>query len=123
MNFRNLMIVSAVAAIGFGAGFIMAPSQLTALFGMASTPTTDFAFRLYATALIGIGVLAWLVREVEDDDNQKPVLTALFITDFAGFLVMLYAQLTGLMNALGWAVAILLLLLSAAYAYLRFSSK
>lgn len=90
---------------------------------MSSTPTSDLAFRLYATALIGIGVLTWLIRKADDYDNQKPILTGLLVTDFGGFLVMLYAQLAGVMNALGWTVTILLLLLSAAYAYLLFSLK
>lgn len=123
MNFRNLMVVTAVSAIGFGAGFFILPAQLSSLFGMTSTPTSDLAFRLYATALIGVGLLAWLIRKADDYDTQKPILTGLLVTDFGGFLVMLYALLAGLMNALGWAVVILLLLLSAAYAYLLFSSK
>jgi hypothetical protein len=123
MNFRNLMVVTAVSAIGFGVGFIILPAHLGSLFGMSSTPMSDLAFRLYATALIGIGVLTWLIRKADDYDNQKPILTGLLVTDFGGFLVMLYAQLAGVLNALGWTVAILLLLLSAAYAYLLFSSK
>jgi len=123
MSFRNLMIVTAVSATAFGLGFIIAPTQLGSLFGMSSTPTSDFAFRLYAMALIGVGLLAWLIRQADDHATQKPILTAFFVMDFGGFLVMLYAQLAGLMNALGWSVAILLLLLSAAYAYLRYSLK
>lgn len=123
MNFRNLMIVHTVTAIGFGAGFIIAPTLLGSLFDMSSTPTSNFAFRLYAIALIGIGLLAWLIRQSEDHDIQKPVLTALLVTDFGGFLVALFAQSGGLMNALGWSVVILLLLLSVANAYLRFSLK
>jgi hypothetical protein len=71
MNFRNLMIVHAVTTIGFGTGFVIAPTQLGSLFDMSSTPTSDFAFRLYATALIGIGLLAWLIRQSEDYDSKR----------------------------------------------------
>jgi len=69
----------------------------------------------------GIAALSWQIRHSQDGDIQKPVLLAFFITDFGGFLVMLFAQLRGLMNALGWSVVGLLLLLSAAYAYRRFA--
>jgi len=120
MNFRNLMIVHTITAIRFGAGFVIAPTQLSSLFDMSSTLTSDFAFRLYAIAWIGVGLLAWLIRQSEDYDIQEPVLTALFVTDFGGFLVVLFAQVAGLMNALGWSVVILLLLLSVANAYLGF---
>ena len=74
MNFRNLMIVTAVTTIGFGAGFVIAPTQLGSLYGMSSTPTSELALRMYATVLIGIGLLAWLIRQSQDSDIQKPVL-------------------------------------------------
>ena len=35
MNFRNLMIVTAVTTIGFGAGFVIAPTQLGSFSNMA----------------------------------------------------------------------------------------
>lgn len=123
MNFRNLMIITAVTAIGIGAGFVLVPMQLGSLFGMSSTQTSNIAFRLYGTSLLGVGLLAWLIRQSEENEIQRPVLTAFFVTDFGGFLVVLFAQLAGLMNALGWSVVTLLLLLSVAYAYLRFFSK
>lgn len=123
MNFRNLMIVHAVTAIGFGAGFAIAPRVLGSMFGMSYSPISDFAFRMYGTALIGVGLLGWLIQQSTDNNIQKPVLTSLFVTDFGGFLVVLFAQLAGLLNVLGWSVVILLLLLSAAYAYLRITTK
>ena len=122
MNFRYLMIVNAVTGILFGAGFVVAPGLLSSLFGIAATPVSDFALRMYGAAVLGYGLLGWLVRWNTDRDLQKPVLTAVLVTDFGGFLAVLFAQLSGLMNALGWSVVVLLLLLSAAYAYGRFSS-
>ncbi len=121
MNFRNLMMFTAVATILFGAGFLLAPAQLGSLFAISTTPTSIFALRLYATSLLGIGLLAWLVRPSQDRDLHRPVLLSFFVTDFGGFLVLLFAQLAGLMNALGWFVVVLLLLFSAAFAYLRFA--
>jgi hypothetical protein len=122
MNFRNLMIVNAVTGILFGAGFIIAPGLLSSLFGIAATPASDFALRMYGAAVLGYGLLGWLVRWSTDRDLQKPVLTAVLVTDFGGFLAVLFAQLAGLMNALGWSIVVLLLLLSAAYAYGRFTA-
>ena len=117
MNFRNLMIINAVTGILFGAGFLVIPGVLNSLFGIAATPTSDFALRMYGAAIFGYGLLGWLIRQARDCEVQKPVLTAVFVTDFGGFLVLLFAQLTGLMNAFGWSVIILLLLMSIAYAY------
>ena len=123
MNFHTLMIVTAVVTIGLGAGFIIAPTSLGSLYGLSSTPTSEFALRMYATVLIGIGLLAWLIRQSQNRDIQKPVLLAFFVTDFGGLLVALFAKLAGMMNALGWSLVVLLLLFSAAYAYLRFAQQ
>ncbi len=90
---------------------------------MSSTSTSELAWRMYGTALIGIGLLAWLIRQSQDSDIQKPVLLAFFVTDFGGFLVVFVGQLANMMNALGWSVVVLLLLFSAAYAYLRFAKQ
>jgi len=122
MNFRNLMIINAVTGILFGAGFLIMPGLLSSLFGIAATPTSDFALRMYGAAILGYGLLGWLIRQARDGVVQKPVLTAVFVKDFGGFLVLLFAQLAGLMNAFGWSVVILLLLMSIAYAYGLFTT-
>ncbi len=123
MNFRNLMIVTAATTMAFGTGFVIAPRQLGSLYGLSSTPTSELALRMFATHAIGIGLLAWLIKGSQESNIQKPVLLAFFVTDFGGFLVLLFGQLAGLMNALGWSVVGLLLLLSAAFAYLRFGKR
>ena len=123
MTFRMLMIVTAVVTIGFGTGFIIAPAQLVFLYGLSSTPVIEFALRLYATALIGIGVLAWLFRKSHEISLQRRVLAAFFIIDFGGLLVALLANLSGILNFLGWSLVILFLLFSAMYIYLIITSK
>jgi len=123
MNFQTLMVATAIATISFGIGFIIAPTSLGSLYGLSTNPTSEFALRMYATALIGIGLLAWLIRQSQDRDIQKAVLLAFFVTDFGGLLVALFANLAGMMNALGWSLVVLLLLFSAAYAYLWFAKQ
>jgi hypothetical protein len=66
MNFHNLMIITSIATIGFGTGFIIAPKALIALCGLSSTPIIEFSLRLYATAIFGVGALALLIRLIEN---------------------------------------------------------
>lgn len=123
MNFHTLMIATAFATIAFGSGFIIAPVLISSLYGLPSTATSEFALRMYATALIGIGLLAWLFRQSQNRDIQKPLLLAFFVTDFSGFLVAFFAKLVGMMNSFGWSLVALLLLFSAAFAYLLFAQQ
>lgn len=120
MTFRNLMILTMVSTSVFGAGFVIAPVPFASLLGLTLSPTAELIARQYGSALVGIGLLAWSVRNSQDETIQRPFLLSLFVTDFGGFIFMLLAQLSGLMNPLGWSVVGVLGLLTAAYAYLRF---
>ena len=123
MNFRNVMILSAVSALAFGAAFVIVPGLLGSLLGLATTPAVILMARLYGTALLGIGLLSWLIKDVTERRVQQPVLLTFIVTDFGGFLVLLVGQLNGLMNALAWLIIMFLLLMSAAYAYLLWARR
>ena len=123
MNFRNVMILSAVTALAFGAAFVIVPGLLGSLLGLATTPAVILMARLYGTALLGIGLLSWLIKDVTERRVQQPVLLTFIVTDFGGFLVLLVGQLNGLMNALGWLIIMFLLLMSSAYAYLLWARR
>ena len=123
MNFRNLMIVSAVSGFVFGAAFVIVPGLLGSLLGLATTPAVVLVARLYGTALLGVGILSWLVKDMTERTTQQPILLAFLVIDFGGFLVLLMSLLSGLMNVLGWFIAIFLLVMSAAWAYLLLAKK
>ena len=118
MNFRNVMVVSGALALVFGIGFLVIPGPLASLYGLELTQSGTFVARLLGVELAGFGILAWLVRNLIEFHIQRLVLLAFFITDGAGFVVSLLAQLAGILNALGWSIVLIYLLLSLAFGYL-----
>ena len=93
---------------------------LASLYGLELTPDGTFIERLLGAELIGDGFLASLLRNAAPSPNQHVVLLAFFITDSLGFIVVLIAQLSGLMNFLGWSIVAIYLLLATGFGNLRF---
>jgi hypothetical protein len=120
MNLRNVFIVNAVLGIIFGLAFLLMPAQTTALYGVDLTEGGLFVTRLLAAEFITLGILAWLVREMEASATRQTIVMAYFISNTLGFLVSLYAQLTGVVNGLGWTTVIIYLLLALAFGYFQF---
>jgi hypothetical protein len=120
MNFKNLMVISAVLALVFGMGFLILPGPLASLYGLALSPSGVFIARLLGVELAGYGLLAWFIRNIVDAQIQRPILLAFFITDGIGFIVALLTQLAGLINTLGWMIVAVYLFLALCFGYLRF---
>ena len=76
--------------------------------------------RLFGAMLVGIGLICWFEKGAEAE-RLKGVTLALFVGDAIGFVVALTAQLSGVMNAVGWATVALWLLLALGFGYFRFA--
>lgn len=113
-----LPIKTLICAV-IGIAELLFPQQFLALFGLQLDPAGMVMTRFQAAGLIGIGLICWFYRSAGYKTVQE-ILLALFIADALGFLVALFAQLTGVTNALGWLVVAIWLFLAAGLGYLRF---
>jgi len=120
MKFSYLMLFTAIVGVGFGVAAILAPALLLALYGMIVDATAMFLMRLYGTELIGFGMLAWLARNATETEARRAIVPALCVYHAVGFFVTLLAQLSGVMNALGWMIVTLYLLLALGFGYFGF---
>ncbi len=51
----------------------------------------------------GIAILGFLFRDVADETASQKLLTGLMATNVLGFVVTLYAALTGIFTGFGWS--------------------
>jgi len=123
MNFRTLMIVSTLLALGFGIAFVVIPGPLAALYGLTLPPDGIFLTRLLGVEYMGYGLLAWFVRNAGDSQLRRAILLAFFITDATGFIVALLGQWSGVLNPLGWSIVGIYLLLATGFGYFRFVQR
>ena len=113
------LIIKAVISLLFGIALAVIPAQLMAIYGSTLDADAVLMARLVGALLIGVGLICWLSRNKSAESLQDIVLS-LFIADTLGFLVVLMGQLSGLMNALGWIIVLIWLLLAIGLGYFRF---
>ncbi len=68
-------------------------------------------------------MICWSARNADPSVGREALVLGLFVADTLGFVVILLAQLAGLMTAFGWVFVLLWLLLAAGLGYLRFLAK
>ena len=120
---KPFLVVKALISFAFGLGLIAVPGPVMTVWGIALDLPAVMMTRLVGALLIGIGVLCLSTRAMAVLKDQKGVLLALFVADTLGFVVVLVAQINGVMNVLGWVDVAIWLLLALGLGYFRFLSK
>jgi hypothetical protein len=112
MQLGTLLRLAGLLALAFGIGFLFAPARVLAMYGVAAEPTVVLMARFFGSALVQLGLVFYLIRDVSDPTTRRGVVLGSFLGSLAGFVVSLTAQFWGLVNSFGWStVAIYGLLL------------
>jgi hypothetical protein len=119
MKLSSFLVVKAIISLAFGIAFVLVPAAVMSWYGVTLDPFGIFMARFVGACLIGIGLICWLDRSA-DHDALQGITLALFIGDTIGFIIALLGQLSGLMNALGWVIVAIWLLLALGLGYFRF---
>lgn len=124
MNYKNLFIFNAIAALVYGVLFVIVPEQVAYLHGMESpSPELIMTNRFFGGALVTIGLLCWLVKDLTNEAWLRAVSTAFIVGYLIGFAVALTGTLNGTMNAMGWIPVAIYLILTLGFTYLAFGGK
>jgi hypothetical protein len=112
MRLGTLLRLAGLLALAFGIGFVFAPARVLSMYGVAAEPTVVLMARFFGSALVQLGLVLYLIRDVSDPVTRRGVVIGSFLGSLAGFVVSLTAQFWGLTNSFGWStVAIYGLLL------------
>ena len=96
-----LMLATLVAAV-FGLAFLLAPSQLVAMYGVTLTPATEVIGRIAGSVILGFAIVFWGARNGNGTEAFKAVMTAGLIANALDALILLHATVSGLVNGFGW---------------------
>jgi hypothetical protein len=111
------MVIKAIVSVVFGIALLVFPVALFSIFGVDLGPGGVFPAREYASALIGIFLLTWFARKAPVSAARTAIILALFIYDALGFVVTIIARADGVLNALGWLVAVIYLFFALGFGY------
>lgn len=123
MSLKTLFIITSIIAFVFGVLFVIIPTPLYSLYGIESNMVLNYMGELFGAALIAVGLISWLSRNITNPEALKAVTLSFFIADGIGFIIALIGQLNNVVNALGWLTVVIYLLLSLGFGYFRFSKQ
>ena len=103
MPLGTLLRLAGILALAFGIGFLFAPARVLSMYGVAAEPTVVLLARFFDSALVQLGLVFYLIRDVSDPTTRRGVVIGSFLGSLAGFVVSLTAQFWGLMNSFGWS--------------------
>lgn len=120
MKLSALLVINAILAAAFGIGFIIAPVQLLARYGVAIDGGAVTVARLLGAAFIGFAAVTWHAREAPESPALRAIIFGMFLADVLGFGIALHSRLMGLGNALGWSTVAIYAVLAAGFGYFAF---
>ena len=124
MKLRHLFTIHAVIALVNGVIFLVMPVQYLSFFGVdISGPDDIFINRLFAAALLTYALVAWFARNADFSEARQAIVLGYFIPIAIGFIITLVGQLSGVMNAFGWSLVTLYLVMASGYGYFYFSES
>ncbi|UCH65721.1 MAG: hypothetical protein JSW63_00890 [Ignavibacterium sp.] len=117
MTFKNLMVIKAAVCLGFGVLLLAIPDSLLSIFGATLGDGGMFTAREYGAALFGNLFLCWFAKDAVDSDVRRAIILALFVYDLIGFIVTAFTILSGVLNPLGWLIALVYLFFTLGFGY------
>jgi hypothetical protein len=120
MRLRSLLLLAGVIALAFGLGFLLAPRVMLPLYGVAVDPGIVLMSRFFGAALVQLGMVLYLIRDVSDIRTQRGVVIGSFLGSLAGLVVALTGQFWGVVNQLGWSTVAIYGLLTLGYGSFMF---
>jgi membrane-bound ClpP family serine protease len=120
MRLRSLLLLAGVIALVFGLAFLLAPRAVLPLYGVAVDPGIVLISRFFGAALVQLGMVLYLIRDVGDLRTQRGVVIGSFLGSVAGLVVALTGQFWGVVNGLGWSTVAIYGLLTLGYGSFMF---
>jgi hypothetical protein len=115
MPIRTVFTLNSIVAMPFGLLFTLSPGLiLSTVYGAELNETGAILARMLGGEFLCFGVITWLAR---DRSLEAQLLLALgcLIGFSVGAVALVWAQLAGIFNALGWSMVVTYVFFALAY--------
>jgi len=117
---RFALAAATVVAAVFGLAFLVAPSQLVALYGVTLTPQSEVIGRIAGSVILGFAIVFWGARDGDAVEAMKAAMIGGLVANALDALILLHATVTGLLNGLGWLQVLINGALAVGFWYFTF---
>jgi uncharacterized protein YjeT (DUF2065 family) len=120
MTLKTFLTVAAAIGAVFGLGFLLAPAQFFAPFGVVLNSGGELIARIFGLAALAIALIYWWVRNETGGTALRAVLRASALYNAASAVPIAAGMMSGVSNQLGWIPMIVNLLLAAGFFHFGF---
>jgi hypothetical protein len=114
MKFKTILTINSVLAFTTGLACVLIPVQLLDNYGVKLTPMGLVIYQFWGVALIGLGMLSWFVRGINELTLQKKIAIVLLVTNGLSSIIAIRGQQAGA-NSSGWSTVVIFLILALSY--------
>ena len=123
MKLNSFLVLATIVAAIFGLAFLLAPSQLVAMYGVTLTPATEVIGRIAGSVILGFAIVFWGARKGDGAEAFKAVMLGGFVANTLNGGILLHATATGLLNSLGWLQVVINGVLAIGFGYFAFGKR
>lgn len=117
MFIKRLLQFNILVSIIIAAAFIFAPELTMSIYGMSGGEALYTITQYFGTTHLSFSIIIWLALRKNDHRFMRSLVIAFFVGDLVGTVVLLLAQLRGVMNSTGWGLVGLSFLFAVGYGY------
>lgn len=118
MPMKTVLTLNSVVAMPFGVLFTFFPGLiLSTVYGAALNETGAILARMLGGEFLCFGVITWLARD-RGPETQLLLALGCLIGFSVGAVALVWAQLTGVFNVLGWLMVLAYVFFALAYGVL-----
>lgn len=123
MNSKTFLTTHGVIYIAFAFALFFLPQFIWPMYGVELNDKYAYFLSQHTSIFLGgIGVISWLLRDIEAGITAKKLFLALLITNVLGVVIAVYAGVIGIFLGFGWSDPAFFTLLSV-LSYLQYSKQ
>jgi hypothetical protein len=115
---KPALATTAVLGLVFGLGYVLVPTQVSALFGVAIDLVSQHMARNFGSALLAIATIAWTARSATDPVTLRGISLGFCIYFALGAISILLFQRMGLASNFLWFAITFHILLALPFGYI-----
>lgn len=123
MSFRIVASANGLVSTAYGAAAFGVPAVLTSLYGVEVTDREGMMVRLLGASYLGLGVIAWMAREVTDAAARAAIAAGAAAGWGLSAPVFVLGLLAGHANAVGWTVPALQIAFAIAWSMVLLEAR
>jgi hypothetical protein len=123
MNSKTFLTTHSVIYIVFAIALFFVPQFIWPMYGVELNDKYAYFLSQHNSIFLGgLGVLSWLLRDIEEGTTAKKLFLAFLIMNLLGVMITVYAGMIGIFVGFGWSDPVFFTVL-AILSYFQYSKQ